>query len=508
MSKFAFLVNNDGYKKYTYEAAKKAGASVPHLDRGEKIFKIHNAEPLNRYIELPLKSIWFHKVVDETKFQPDDEIFFILYESFHMSYSRKLIKHYKKKYKNAKFYFFFTNPVGEYNSRRLRKIQDLLDAVYAFNKEDVKRYGYRFLEAEPFHLPHQEDLEPETDLFFIGADKGRLPILLSLYERMTSLGAICDFWITEVPEEKQKYADSIHYNQRMSYEEVLRHDAKTRCIVEVLQEEKSYTSIRTMEAIQYHKKVLTMSESVKETCFYNPEIIQVFHSAEDVSLDFIRQKIDEDQFDLEDTCSFAYFEEFMVKSMGNTQRNSLDELYREGVLKVIQSDLARLCNPTFMNGLKIYLMPRGTVFRFDVWFRVLQWARLSKIRRITIGVIAYLIMRRYEYKYGIHANANIYIGKGLHIKHGDGVHLNCAYIGENFTVYQGVTLGAIHGELPVVLDNVTVYTNSVVGGGITLHNGAIVGAQSYVDKDVEENCFVAGVPARVLNKDDSNIKGE
>ena len=449
MPKFAFLVNSDGYKKYTYLAAKEAGASVPQLGKAYPLFALHNAEPLNRYFELPFKRIWFRKVVDESKFDKEDEIFFILYESFHMSYSRKLIKHYKKKYKNAKFAFFFTNPVGEYNSRRLSKIRDLLDAVYAFNKEDVERYGYKFMGAQPFQLPHQGDLEPETDLFFIGADKGRLPILLSLYERMTSLGAICDFWITEVPEEKQKYADSIHYNQRMSYEEVLRHDAKTRCIVEVLQDEKSYTSIRTLEAIQYHKKVLTMSESVKGTCFYNPQIIQVFHSAEDVSLDFIRQKVDESQFDLEDTCSFVYFEEFIVKgmeNMENTHRNSLEELYREGVLKVIKSDLARLCEPTFIKGLKIYLFPRGTVFRFDVWFRILQWARLSKTRRITIGVIAYLIMRHYEYKYGIHANANIYTGKGLHIKHGDGVHLNCAYIGENFTVYQGVTLGAIHGN--------------------------------------------------------------
>lgn len=167
-----------------------------------------------------------------------------------------------------------------------------------------------------------------------------------------------------------------------------------------------------------------------------------------------------------------------------------------GVLAVIKSDLERLCEPSFINGLKIYLFPRGTVFRFDVWFRILQWARISSMRRIIIAPFAYLKMRHYEYKYGIHANANIYVGKGLHIKHGDGVHLNCAYIGDNFTVFQGVTLGARHGELPIVLDNVTVYTNSVVCGGITLHNDAIVGAQSYVDKDVADGCCVFGVSSR------------
>ena len=109
MPKFAFLVNNNGYKKYTYLAAQNAGASVPRIENSYKFFAIHNAEPLNRYFELPFKKFWFRKVVDESQFKEDDDIIFVLYESFHMSYSRKLIKYYQKKYRNAKFVFFFTN---------------------------------------------------------------------------------------------------------------------------------------------------------------------------------------------------------------------------------------------------------------------------------------------------------------------------------------------------------------------------------------------------------------
>lgn len=127
-------------------------------------------------------------------------------------------------------------------------------------------------------------------------------------------------------------------------------------------------------------------------------------------------------------------------------------------------------------------MPRGTGVGFDVWFRILQWSRVNKICRVIIGPLDYLIQRHYEYKYGIHANANIYVGKGLHIKHGDSVHLNCDYIGDNFTIYQGTTIGAKHGEKPIILDDVTVYTNSVVCGGIILHDGCSVGAMSYMEK--------------------------
>ena len=315
MLKFAFLVNNDCYRQYTYLAAKNAGASVPRIEKLYKLFVIHNAEPLNRYFELPLKSIWFHKVVDESKFEKDDEIVFILYESFHMTYSRKLIRHYKKRYKNTKFYFFFTNPVGKYNFTRLQKIKDLLDGVYSFNKEDVIKYNYNFLETDPFLLPPQNDYEPKTDVFFVGSDKGRLPILVNLFEKLSNLGLVCDFWITDVPEDKQKYSDTIHYNQRISYEEVLQRVAKTRCVLEVLQEGKSYTSIRTLEALQYHKKILTMNASVKERSFYNPLIFHIFHNSDDISIDFIRNKINENLFEKIYFWTFDSFKKFIEEKL-------------------------------------------------------------------------------------------------------------------------------------------------------------------------------------------------
>lgn len=324
MSKFAFLVNNDGYKKYTYESAKMAGASVPHIGRLEKLFEIHNAEPLNRYFELPLKSIWYRKIVDETKFNADDEIFFILYESFHMSYSRKIIKHYRKKYVNARFIYIYTNPVDDYNSGRLARIKDLLDAVISFNEEDARKYGYIFFEANPFLLPKQDSYEPKTDVFFVGADKGRLPQILDVFRRLRSEGFICDFWITGVPKDKQEYADVIHYNQRLSYEEVLQRDAQTRCILEILQDGKSYSSIRTLEAIQYRKKVLTMSKSVIDSWFYNPEIIQVFNCGSDIDTSFIRKPVDEKNYNGLDFGSFDVFEEFFVRTLSESKEDKVN----------------------------------------------------------------------------------------------------------------------------------------------------------------------------------------
>lgn len=302
MCKFVFLVNDDGYKKYMYDAVQSAGVSVPRINGKltRKLFRIHNAEPLNRYFELPFKSIWFSDVIDESGLKPDDKVIFILYESFFMTYSRKLLKYCKKKYKNSCFLYFFTNPANAYNLRRLDKIKDLIDYDVTMSYEDSQKYGFKYIpEGFLFKYPSMDCSDIRSDLFFVGANKGRLPLLLQIFERVQEQGGACDFWITEVPAEEQKYADVIHYNQKLSYEEVLAHDAHSRCILEVLQDGKSYASIRTTEALFYRKKLLTMNKTIKNQWYYNTNIIHCFNSPDEISIDFIRKVVPDDAFNIE-----------------------------------------------------------------------------------------------------------------------------------------------------------------------------------------------------------------
>lgn len=140
-----------------------------------------------------------------------------------------------------------------------------------------------------------------------------------------------------------------------------------------------------------------------------------------------------------------------------------------------------------------YCFPRGSMIRFIVWLRIMQMVKKFRLTKILLSPFVYLIFRHYEFKYGIHANTNIKIGGGLHIVHGDGVHLNCDRIGSNFTVYQGVTLGILNDKRPIVGDNVTIYPGAVIVGGVTLHDGCTVGALSYVSHDVAAGEVVKGV---------------
>lgn len=98
------------------------------------------------------------------------------------------------------------------------------------------------------------------------------------------------------------------------------------------------------------------------------------------------------------------------------------------------------------------------------------------------------------------------IGRHLFIDHGTGVVIGeTAVIGDDVTLYHGVTLGGIApGSLPqgrrhpIIEDGVIIGAGAQVLGGITVGKGARVGANAVVVKDVPPGVTVVGIPAQVV----------
>lgn len=175
---------------------------------------------------------------------------------------------------------------------------------------------------------------------------------------------------------------------------------------------------------------------------------------------------------------------------------------RLSVLQLLKSDLiARRINASLFNIIKTYFHPYHNTFRYTVWLRIGYALHRHKIVHAICGPLVFLIRHHYEVKYGIQAHSGIPIGPGLHIVHGGCLFLNCASIGKHFTVYQGVTLGTRGNNtkcLPIIGNDVTIYTGAVVAGGVRIGDGAIIGANSVVSHDVPPFTLVAGAPARVI----------
>lgn len=74
----------------------------------------------------------------------------------------------------------------------------------------------------------------------------------------------------------------------------------------------------------------------------------------------------------------------------------------------------------------------------------------------------------------------------LHLPHPHGITIGIGVvIGDRVTIYQGVTLGANQaGRYPVIGDGVRIFPQSIVAGAVHVGNGASIGAQSFVSRDV------------------------
>lgn len=118
-------------------------------------------------------------------------------------------------------------------------------------------------------------------------------------------------------------------------------------------------------------------------------------------------------------------------------------------------------------------------------------------------LIARIISQRARRKTGIEIHPGAKIGEGLFIDHGSGVVIGeTAEIGDNVTIYQGVTLGGTGKDVgkrhPTIGNNVMISAGAKVLGPVKVGDYSKIGAGSVVLKDVPPHSTIVGVPGRVV----------
>ena len=118
-------------------------------------------------------------------------------------------------------------------------------------------------------------------------------------------------------------------------------------------------------------------------------------------------------------------------------------------------------------------------------------------------LIARIISQRARRKTGIEIHPGAKIGSGVFIDHGSGVVIGeTSEIGDNVTIYQGVTLGGTGKDVgkrhPTIGNNVMISAGAKVLGPVTVGDYSKIGAGSVVLKDVPPHSTIVGVPGRVV----------
>lgn len=132
------------------------------------------------------------------------------------------------------------------------------------------------------------------------------------------------------------------------------------------------------------------------------------------------------------------------------------------------------------------------------------WHRISHfLFQHKFKFLARLISQLTRFFTGIEIHPGAKIGKGFFIDHGMEVVIGeTTEIGNNATLYQGVTLGGTGKEKgkrhPTLGNNVTVAAGAKILGNIKIGDNSVIGAGSVVIKDVPPDSTVVGVPGRIV----------
>ena len=134
------------------------------------------------------------------------------------------------------------------------------------------------------------------------------------------------------------------------------------------------------------------------------------------------------------------------------------------------------------------------------------------LRRHGIPVLPRVISHIAYFFTGIDIHPVARIGNGFFIDHGAGVVIGeTAIIGDNVTLFQGVTLGGTGKERgkrhPTIGNNVTIGAGAKVLGDITIGDNAYIGANAVVLRSVPAEATVVGVPGRITSRAGAKVTG-
>ena len=288
---FVFLLpcNADYYNVIFYDLNNCANVRIINMQgiftrSGQlqvKFEPVHSDANLYTFRE-PIENLAFGNYFQKEFGNSNPIIFFIFAEFYNWMKAIGYFDYLRHNYPNCKLVLYLTNPIHTYqkyanifiNEKSVREIRSEFDCILTYNKFDEINFGFTFFCGAYSILPFER--QPEIyDIFFIGVAKDRLDKIHAYYEYFKGNGFKCNFYVTDVPDELQKFPKLIHYNKRLSYLEVLNHVIHSKGILEVAQGGNYGLTLRYFEALVYDKNFITDNGIFSDEKFASPKLFYI-----------------------------------------------------------------------------------------------------------------------------------------------------------------------------------------------------------------------------------------
>ncbi len=205
------------------------------------------------------------------KSQLDRYDLFIISASF---YSNEIHQYILNKKNNSRIIHWYWNPVTDGVMPYRLGISSY--ELWSFDKKDCQKYCMNYIPTYYFSHIILDQNEIEFDVYFIGADKGRLDKLIEVQKIIESVRLKANFHITKSKGIKPTH--DYQFMRKISYNKVLENISKSRAILDYVQPGQEGLTQRTMESIFLKKKLITNDKNIVNYDFYKKENIFILEN--------------------------------------------------------------------------------------------------------------------------------------------------------------------------------------------------------------------------------------
>lgn len=299
---------------------------IPRLPNSSNMFiqnihKYHNSTAINKIIQLPFKDLW-HRVYSNSVFPEHGPIVFIFHASYYWLRGNDYFHYLRRIHPTCKLVYVFMDTIESYRAyfeNRFREgfdldyIKNTFDLIISYNKNDCGKdiiyYPSIYSNINQLYCYTDTDTD-NADVFFVGRAKDRLNDIHDIYNCLSKKGFKCDFYISGVEKKNQIGCSNIHYNTEISYESVIKHVAKARGVLEVIQKKSLGFTYRLNEALVFDKNLITDNPIVDYTPYSQSNKLYKVKDIKEIQLDCYR-KIAEEKYGYKNEYSPKKFFDFL-----------------------------------------------------------------------------------------------------------------------------------------------------------------------------------------------------